>query len=63
MKRIYLTVYDNIPEEKALRFAAKLIEVLPERQGVVKWEDGTCAAFNERAKNTSITLWMDKPYN
>lgn len=60
MKKIYITVYDDIPEEKALRIASKLLEALPDRKGLCTFTDGSAACFNESAKNLSIWVWKDK---
>ncbi len=60
MKKIYITVYDDIPEDKALRLAAMLLQELPEKKGLCTFTDGSVANFNERAKNTSITIWRER---
>lgn len=58
-KRIYITVLDDIPEEKALMLAKMTLQALPDKKGIVTFTDGSVASFNERAKNTSIFIWKD----
>ena len=61
-KRIYITILDYIPEDKALMLAQLTIHALPDKKGLVTFTDGSVASFNERAKNTSIYIWKDKSY-
>lgn len=60
MKKIYIKVDDDIPEEKALRIAAKLMEALPNKHGLCTFTDGSVASFNERSKNTVIWVWKER---
>lgn len=62
-KRIYITILDDIPEDKALMLAQLTIQALPDKKGLVTFTDGSVASFNERAKNTSIFIWKDKSQN
>ena len=56
-KRIYITAYGDITEEKALVYASKLLEALPDKKGIAQFNDGVWASYNEEAKNTTIAVW------
>ena len=58
-KTIYIRIWDDIPEDKALLLARMALQSLPEKQGIVTFTDGNGASFNERAKNTTIHIWKD----
>jgi hypothetical protein len=59
-RKIYITVWDDIPEDKALRLAKMALEALPKKHGIVTFTEGSVAHVHEtKAKNTSITIWKD----
>lgn len=58
--RVYITIYGDIKEQTAVRYAAELLKELPNKEGVAKWRGGICAGFNNTAKYTSIQVWEDK---
>ena len=60
MRQLYVTVYDSAKEltdEQAFYYASALLKELPDKEGIVRWNTGICACFNEKAKRTVIQIW------
>ena len=60
MKRIFVTAYGDVSELEALTYARELLDVCPERTGLVTWEDGFRACFREYRKHLSISVWKSE---
>lgn len=61
-KRIYITVADGTPEDKALHAASIALRDIPpeKRTGIVTFNNGLALAFNDRTKNLSMFVWKEQ---
>ena len=56
MKQIQIRYDKDIPDDKAMMYAAAALKGEEQRTGIVTFKDGTVLWFSDRAKNIAITI-------
>lgn len=56
MKQIQIRYDNDIPDDKAMRYAAAALKGAEQRTGIVTFVDGTVVWFSDRAKNIALTI-------